>query len=104
MDKVTQSSVTPVVVVLWLTQYAGLNHAIADAGKIVDLLSNQGSRSLHELMDVYEAEMRERGGQEVRLSELNTKMVHDWDALMRSPLVSAGLQANRNMSGGGLSE
>lgn len=36
--------------------------------------------------------MVERGGREVRLSELNTKMLHDWDAIMKSPLVTQGLK------------
>ena len=58
----------------------------------MELLSIQDKRSLKERIDAYEIEMRERGGQEVRLSELNTTMVHDWERLMNSPLVTKGLR------------
>jgi hypothetical protein len=75
-----------------LTEYIGLNHAIADAGRIVELLSSPVKRSLKERIEDYEVEMRERGGQEVRLSELNTRMLHDWEGLMKSPLVTRGLR------------
>lgn len=71
----------------------GLNLAIEDAGKIVDLLTNQGSRPLKDIVDEFETEMIERGGKEVRLGELNSRMVHDWEAIMKSPLITAGVKA-----------
>lgn len=36
-----------------------------------------------------------RGGEEVRLSEMNTEMVHQWDKLMQSPLFQMGNQEKR---------
>ena len=48
---------------------------------------------MKERIDDYETEMRERGGQEVRFSELNTTMLHDWEGLMKSPLVTRGVRA-----------
>ncbi|KAH7304202.1 hypothetical protein B0I35DRAFT_401547 [Stachybotrys elegans] len=72
----------------------GLNHAVADAAKIVEILTRQGTQSQEERIQEYEAEMIERGGKEVRLSELNTRMLHDWEQLMNSPLVTQGLQVS----------
>ncbi|KAK9422028.1 hypothetical protein SUNI508_05036 [Seiridium unicorne] len=66
----------------------GLNHALDDAGKIVKLLSSSSGRSQHELINVYETEMRARAGEEVRLSEMNSLMLHDWSRLKESPLMT----------------
>ena len=35
-----------------------------------------------------------RGGEDVRLSEMNTEMVHQWDKLMQSPLFQRGTKRN----------
>lgn len=72
----------------------GLNHAIADAGKLTELLTSQAGRGLAELIDEYEAEMCARGGEEVRVSETNTRMLYDWTQLMASPLVARGMKPN----------
>ncbi|KAI0124404.1 hypothetical protein BJ170DRAFT_83947 [Xylariales sp. AK1849] len=69
----------------------GLNHALNDAGDLVKLLSNPSSRTQSEVIAVYEAEMRARAGEEVRLSELNSYMVHDWSKLLESPLLKRSL-------------
>lgn len=73
----------------------GLNHAIADAGKLTELLSSQTVQNLAELIDEYEAEMCARGGEEVRLSEVNTRMLHDWTQFVKSPLVTKGMKPNQ---------
>ncbi|KAK8065680.1 fad nad-binding domain-containing protein [Apiospora hydei] len=69
----------------------GLNHAIDDAGHIVKLLAKQGNRPLSAVIGEYEAEMRPRAGEEVRLSEMNSYMLHDWDKLSHSPFMTANL-------------
>ena len=33
-----------------------------------------------------------RGGEEVRLSKVNTEMVHDWDRFVQSPLFKMGIK------------
>jgi hypothetical protein len=42
----------------------------------------------------YEEEMKARGGDEVRLSEINTRMLHDWAQVLESPVFKAGLNAS----------
>ncbi|KAI1375253.1 FAD/NAD(P)-binding domain-containing protein [Hypoxylon crocopeplum] len=69
----------------------GLNHSIADAFKLVELLANPENRSQAELISAYESEMRPRGGEEVRLSEMNSFMLHDWAKVSQSPLVNRGV-------------
>ncbi|KAH6654962.1 hypothetical protein BKA67DRAFT_656932 [Truncatella angustata] len=69
----------------------GLNHALDDAGKIVKLLSTSKGRSQSEIIDVYETEMRARAGEEVRLSEMNSRMLHDFSRLQESPLMKRSL-------------
>lgn len=46
-------------------------------------------------IEKYEVEMKERAGEEVRLSVLNTTMLHDWAKVMESPVFKAGLQKNK---------
>lgn len=79
----------------------GLNHAIADAGELCKLLATgrAGHGALSQLqlqqqqktaIDAYETEMRKRGGEEVRLSEVNTRMLHNWDQVQASPIMRNG--------------
>ncbi|KAK8035057.1 hypothetical protein PG993_010052 [Apiospora rasikravindrae] len=69
----------------------GLNHAIDDAGHIVKLLAKQGDKPLSAVIGQYEAEMRPRAGEEVRLSEMNSYMLHDWEKLSHSPFMTASI-------------
>ncbi|KAI1342076.1 hypothetical protein F5Y15DRAFT_331746 [Xylariaceae sp. FL0016] len=72
----------------------GLNHALADAAKLVALLSGASEprpQSQGELIVDYEAEMIARGGEEVRLSEMNSFMLHDFSKVEQSPLMKRGL-------------
>jgi hypothetical protein len=55
------------------------------------LLSSPGGRSQSEIISTYEEEMRARTGEEVRLSEMNSGMVHDWSKLLDSPLLKMRL-------------
>lgn len=72
----------------------GLNHAIDDAAKYVATLGavKSGQENLKSGISAYESEMVARGGEEVRLSKMNTEMVHDWDRLVQSPLFKMMLQ------------
>ncbi|KAI1490354.1 hypothetical protein F5X96DRAFT_694759 [Biscogniauxia mediterranea] len=70
----------------------GLNHALADAGQLVELLAQRGDASQEDLIHAYEAEMRARAGEEVRQSEMNTAMLHDWSRVLQSPLFKRGLK------------
>ena len=72
----------------------GLNHAIMDAAKYVAAIRavKSGQESLKGGMGAYESEMVARGGEEVRLSKMNTEMLHDLDRLVQSPLFKMGLQ------------
>ena len=72
----------------------GLNHAITDAAKYVAALGavNSGQESLKSGIGAYESEMIARGGEEVRLSKVNTEMVHDLDRLVQSPLFKMGIK------------
>ena len=74
----------------------GLQHAIEDVAKYVAALGTvkSGQAKLKDAIDEYEAEMIARGGEEVRLSKLNTEMVHQWDKLMQSPLLQKGAKKN----------
>ncbi|KAL8956290.1 MAG: hypothetical protein Q9183_006348 [Haloplaca sp. 2 TL-2023] len=77
----------------------GLNHAITDAKKLCDALTtawdngngiNDTERAT--LIQTYEKEMIQRGGEEVRLGEMNTKMLHDWEKVLQSPVMRNGLK------------
>ena len=72
----------------------GLNHAITDAAKYIAALGavKSGQESLESGIGAYESEMIARGGEEVRLSKMNTEMVHDWDRLVQSPLFKMGIK------------
>ncbi|KAL9073115.1 MAG: hypothetical protein Q9161_003169 [Pseudevernia consocians] len=74
----------------------GLQHAIEDVAKYVAALATvkSGQAKLKDAIDEYETEMIARGGEEVRLSKLNTEMVHQWDKLMQSPLLQKGAKKN----------
>lgn len=66
---------------------------MADAAKIVEALISEPNQSV--AMQNYESEMKDRAGEEVRSSVANTTMLHDWNRVLESPLMKAGLQQNR---------
>lgn len=70
----------------------GLNHAVADAARYVGALQavNTGASSLSEAISSYDKDIIARGGEEVRVSKINTEMVHQWENLMKSPLMNGG--------------
>ncbi|OTA67370.1 FAD/NAD(P)-binding domain-containing protein [Hypoxylon sp. EC38] len=69
----------------------GLNHSVDDVYKLFELLTNPKNRSQAELIKTYESEMRPRSGEEVRLSEMNTLMLHNWEKVQQSPLMKRGV-------------
>ena len=70
----------------------GLNHSIADAGKLVELLQTTDSQV--SAINQYEEEMKARAGEEVHLSVVNTAMLHDWDKVSQSPVMRVGIAKN----------
>lgn len=69
----------------------GLNHSITDAAKLVDVIQSfiEGGQEMQGLaINSFEEEMIARGGAEVRMSTMNTGMLHDWEKAMRSPVMS----------------
>jgi len=72
----------------------GLNHSIADVKKLVDMLTMEKIQAA--AIEKYEAEMKARAGDEVRSSALNTTMLHDWNKVLESPAIKAGLSKNKS--------
>jgi 2-polyprenyl-6-methoxyphenol hydroxylase-like FAD-dependent oxidoreductase len=70
----------------------GLNSAIKDAAELVTHVVDfiQSRKTRQEAIDAYEKEMIGRTGLEVKLSSENTRMMHVWDEVMQSPLISKG--------------
>lgn len=70
----------------------GLNHGIADARSLVAKLKDavDGKTSVEEAAALYQEEMVERAGDEVKTSKENTEMLHDWDRMAQSPIMQRG--------------
>lgn len=75
----------------------GLNHAIMDALTMTKAVESfWGSGDLYvehrvRAITEYETEMVDRGGKEIRLSEVNSVTLHDWKDVMKSPSVRTGM-------------
>lgn len=74
----------------------GMNHGIADAVKMVQVLESvhKGEKVLAEAVKEYEDEMIVRAGEEVKVSKMNTEMMHDWDKFKGSPFMQRGGDKN----------
>ncbi|KAF1986212.1 FAD/NAD(P)-binding domain-containing protein [Aulographum hederae CBS 113979] len=74
----------------------GLNHSLTDAKKLTDAIASFMRGDDYEVQKTaiaeYEKEMVARGGDEVRLSTKNTKMLHDWGMVMQSPVMTNGMK------------
>ncbi|PYH48930.1 FAD-dependent oxidoreductase [Aspergillus saccharolyticus JOP 1030-1] len=72
----------------------GLNHSITDAAKLVEAIRDfvSGGRAQSTVISEYEEEMIARASGEVRLSTLNTRLVHDWDNVLQSPVLTSGMK------------
>jgi hypothetical protein len=75
----------------------GLNHSITDSGKLLSAIMSfmSGEVAQKVAINAYETELKARGGEEVKLSEINTRMLHDWAKVLESPLFTAGMAANK---------
>ncbi|KAL4945248.1 hypothetical protein BDV06DRAFT_231415 [Aspergillus oleicola] len=71
----------------------GLNHSITDAGKLVSCIKDfyNAKKSKVDAINEYEKEMFERAGGEVRMSTTNTEMVHHWEKVLKSPIMTSGM-------------
>jgi 2-polyprenyl-6-methoxyphenol hydroxylase-like FAD-dependent oxidoreductase len=73
-----------------------MNHGIADATVLVSELKATvaGNQSVQEALDAYQKEMIARAGEEVKLSLVNTEMLHDWSRFQDSPIMQRGGDPN----------
>jgi hypothetical protein len=71
--------------------------SITDCGKLLSAIKSFMSGKLEQgaAIDVYETVLKVQGGEEVKLSEINTWMLYDWAKVLESPLSTAGLTANK---------
>ncbi|KAL5001015.1 hypothetical protein BDV10DRAFT_192501 [Aspergillus recurvatus] len=71
----------------------GLNHSVTDAGKLATAIGEfvSGSKRRGDAIAEYEQEMIERAGGEVRMSTTNTEMVHNWEKVLESPVMTSGM-------------
>ncbi|KAL8687511.1 MAG: hypothetical protein Q9218_006337 [Villophora microphyllina] len=77
----------------------GLNHAITDSVKLLqaikaiwDAPEDTRVEARAHAINAYESEMIARGGSEIRLGEENSKMLHDWEKTLQSPVFKNGLK------------
>lgn len=75
----------------------GLNHSLTDAAGLCEAIKKFNSKMSTQgaAISSYEEEMIHRAGGEVRLSTTNTEMLHDWQKVLQSPLMKAGLKQNK---------
>jgi hypothetical protein len=62
-----------------------------------------GEKTREQAINAYEDEMKVRAGTEVRLSAENTRMVHVWEKVTQSPLMTKGfakLQSTNKVNDG----
>ena len=73
-----------------------MNHGIADAANLTKLLAavKAGDKSQEVAVDEYMDELVSRAGEEVKMSVVNSDMMHDWDRFMNSPFFKKGGHAN----------
>lgn len=64
----------------------GPNHSIIDAGRLNESLSAP-TQSQSLAIDNYEAGLKARTAEEVRLSVIITTVLHDWTKVLESPVI-----------------
>lgn len=78
----------------------GLNHSMTDSAKLRDAIKsfmnltepNSDSTDLQStLVSAFEHEVIARGGGEVRMSTKNTGMLHNWELVLQSPVMTKGM-------------
>ena len=71
----------------------GLHYAIQDANNFVEAcVKIQNGVSAKLAIDAYDQEVFERGSREIEISLKSSYAIHDYDALMNSPLVKVGMR------------
>ena len=80
----------------------GMNHGIADAASFVRKYksASAGEISVEEAANLYQTEMIDRAGEEVRMSLENTHMLHDWERAVNSPIMQRGGHPRETKVGG----
>lgn len=82
----------------------GLNHSLTDSAKLRDAIksfmnpteSQSDTKDLHgTLVSAFEDEVVARGGGEVRMSTKNTGMLHNWELVLQSPVMTKGMHATK---------
>lgn len=75
----------------------GLNNAVLDSAKFVAAMVRvrDGDVGLKEVVDGYDKEVLERGKAEMEVSLKQTRMIHDWETLMASPMVKMGMRQEK---------
>jgi 2-polyprenyl-6-methoxyphenol hydroxylase-like FAD-dependent oxidoreductase len=85
----------------------GLNHALQDAFTVCKAIEEFWGSSGGEgdiaamiqqrtaVLGAYEAEMKARAGEEVRLSSQNSLAMHDWSLLSKSPSLTKGMTVKK---------
>lgn len=73
----------------------GLNHSVTDAAKLAEAAKAfvSGKTSQPAAISSYEEEMITRAGGEVRLSAVNTEMLHNWAKVLQSPVLTSGMNS-----------
>ncbi|KAL4891449.1 hypothetical protein BDV59DRAFT_194384 [Aspergillus ambiguus] len=76
----------------------GLNHSLTDAMKLMEAIKSifTGGLTQSSAISQYEDEMTARGGAEVEMSTVNTEMVHDWERVLKSPVMTSGMKRTKS--------
>lgn len=76
---------------IFIDRGQGLNHCITDVARLVKgLVDIKNRKELDSVVSKYEAEMIPRGKAEVESSVENAIMLHDWDLIMKSAMMTHG--------------
>ncbi|KAI9692708.1 MAG: hypothetical protein M1820_009413 [Bogoriella megaspora] len=72
----------------------GLNHCITDVYNLMEQIkqASYGEIAWNDAISAYEEELVQRGSEETKCSIENGIMLHDWDKVLRSPLLNAGFR------------
>jgi cellobiose-specific phosphotransferase system component IIA len=70
----------------------GLNHCISDAVNFVAAIKGvqESNKSLDEAVSAYDAELVQRGSDEVKTSKMSAIFVHDFKKFMDAPVLKKG--------------